>query len=387
MNILPICAILSLFCTLFFIFFIDSTIKPRIINYADRLLIASQVRDRDELRLAEANTLIGQWRLKKWLPLSLTNRFYYGGSNNFLILMITSNRGHRKIDVFEPYYLTQTSVTLVKTLLSAKARAFEAIGKVDLLLCSVGSVNDTDGVAFNSELKRLRRVFGPNSFVQPSKIFDGLCKSVLDTISCISLGLKRYSASNYVVLLEDDFLVTETFLPSLNIYANRTEANLLRLYSGSENVVHDPTLGLYMFLLYLVAMFPLLVAFCFIYSRFSKRGIWCLAAAMLIVIVLLVRKDHSKPNSLTLSPSSDLKRVATGAAVVLPKNLAEKLGRTDSRTVCASSNSVQSKTDLVARGAMELKLSILDVHPPAVIHIGMYSQNRDYIYDPLLFPH
>ncbi|KAH9283947.1 hypothetical protein ECG_04673 [Echinococcus granulosus] len=96
---------------------------------------------------------------------------------------------------------------------------------------------------------------------------------------------------------------------------------------------------------------------------------------------------YGKPDPFTTFPSNDLNSPATGAAVVLPKALAENLGNTDLRTVCASSNLMQSKVDLVARAAMELRHGVLDVHPPVVIHIGMYSQNRGYLHDPLLFPH
>lgn len=369
------------------VYFINSNVKPCIVDSVDRLLIASQVRDQDELRLAEANTLIGQWRLKKLLPLSTTDRFFYGGSHEFLILMITSNRKLRKIDAFEPYYLTQTSVALVKMLMSAKPGIYNAIGKVGFLLCPVRHVNDTDGDAFNKELKRLCRVFGPKSFVKPSNAFYGPCKSVLDMISCISLGLKHHPTPNYVVLLEDDILVTENFLPALNIYANRTEGGLLRLYAPFRATAHDPRVNMYVSMLYVAATLPSLIAFCFIFLRFGKRGIRYLAAITIIIVMFLVFKSYSKPDPPEIFSSTDLKSVATGAAVVLPKGLAENLGHTDSRTVCASSNSVQSKTDLVARAAMDLKYGALDVHPPAVIHIGMYSQNRGYLYDPLLFPH
>lgn len=167
-NKLLVCGILSLFCTLFLVYVINSTVEPYIYNFADRLLIASPVRDKDEFRLAEVNTLIGQWRLKKWLPLSLNNRFYYGGNRDFLILMITSNRRRRKIDAFDPYYLTQTSVALVKTLFFARTRLYDAIGKVNFLLSPVRHINATDGDAFSMELKRLRRVFGPKTFIHPS---------------------------------------------------------------------------------------------------------------------------------------------------------------------------------------------------------------------------
>ncbi|VDK41509.1 unnamed protein product [Taenia asiatica] len=301
--------------------------------------------------------------------------------------MITSNRRHRKVDDFEPYYLTQTSVTLVKTLMSAKLKTYNAIGKVGFLLCSVGHVNDTDGDVFNMELKRLRQVFGPELFVRPSNVFGGPCKSVLDMISCISLGLRHHPTHNYIVLLEDDFLVTENFLPALNTYANRTEGSLLRLYTPSRAIAHDPKVSMYMSILYLFATLPSLITFCFIFSRIGKRGIRYLAATTVVIVLLLGLKTRSKPDLLTITPSTDLKSVTTGAAVVLPKVLAEILGHTDPRTMCASSNSVQSKADLVARAAMELKHGALDVPPPAVIHIGMYSQNRGYLHDPLLFPH
>lgn len=206
-------------------------------------------------------------------------------------------------------------------------------------------------------------------------------------IICISLKLRQDRTSNYVVLLEDDLVVTKNFLPALNIYASRTEGGLLRLYASPPTIAHDSRIALYFSVFYFVATLPSLIAFYVICSRFYRGGVRCLVVTFLLLVVLFVLKMYGKPDPFTTFPSNDLNSPATGAAVVLPKALAENLGNTDLRTVCASSNLMQSKVDLVARAAMELRHGVLDVHPPVVIHIGMYSQNRGYLHDPLLFPH
>ncbi|VUZ51934.1 unnamed protein product, partial [Hymenolepis diminuta] len=73
-------------------FALDSVLFP------DPLSIASKVRDQDELRVAEANFQIGMWKLSKKLPLNINDMLDYNGNYNFLIIIITSNRGYRKID-------------------------------------------------------------------------------------------------------------------------------------------------------------------------------------------------------------------------------------------------------------------------------------------------
>ncbi|VDL41866.1 unnamed protein product [Hymenolepis diminuta] len=280
-------------------FALDSVLFP------DPLSIASKVRDQDELRVAEANFQIGMWKLSKKLPLNINDMLDYNGNYNFLIIIITSNRGYRKIDAYEPYYLTQTSIALVKTLMSKNESDFKNVAKIRILVCAISHTNDTNHDVHNVELNRLRGIFGSNILISPPQHPDDSCKHTRDMSSCISLGMKRFPESDAVAVLEDDFLVTKHFHSALDL-----------------------------------------------------------------------------PEIPTIFSAQDLKSSVLGAATILPREVARKVGEVENEMPCHS-----AKGEHIAKIASELGYNTLNVRPPAVIHIGMYSQTRNQIYDPNLFPH
>ena len=362
--------------------------KPRIFSSSDWLLTASKVRDQDELRLAMANTQIGQWRIENMLPLPLSDMFGYGGKYKFLIVMITSNRGLHKVDAFEPYYLTQSSVTLVKTLISAKSNTYMGIDTIKPVFCAAGHLNDTDVDTFSNEIKRLRRVFGPNAFIRPSQIFATPCKPTFDMVSCLFVGLKNHPLTDYIVLLEDDILTTEKFLPALDIFTNSTKRSFLNLYVPPRTAFSSSRAKAYFSILCFFTAVSLIVACYIVYSRLTRKHIRKLLLFVFVAVAAMtLLKMHISSDSIAIYHSDDPEIDGIGAAVVLPKEVALKLASTDLRTACVSPDTVQSKSNLIKKAAKDLQYDSLIVRPSAVIHIGMYSQFQNSLKDPLLFPH
>ncbi|VDD83789.1 unnamed protein product [Mesocestoides corti] len=357
----------GLLCTLIAFYVVSSSVQPLILRSTNRLLIASQVRDNDELRLAEANTQIGRWRLEKRLPLHLTQMFDYGGTHNFLILILTSR--HQKVDAFEPYYLTQTSVALVKTLTQSIGREYSGIKKIIPVICVVQHTNDTDSDLHRVEIKRLRQVFGVKTILRPSSEHNG-STSNLCMKSCLSTGLKMYSSTNYVVILEDDYLVTHNFLPALDTFAKRAEKNLLQLLSPSQYLAYDSASSLILTGLYAFASLPAVAAFYLVYSRIGQKFIRCLLGTTLLVIaILLLLNKCVQIVSIELVPSKEKNIMVRGVPIVVPTTLATRLADMYSNEACPP-NSTRLNGDIVAHFARRLKYNVLTVNPPAAIHIG-----------------
>ena len=383
----PINVVLCLFCTFVFVCVIENFIKPYILSSFDRLLIASRVRDTDELRLATANTQIGKWRLKEMLPLSLIENFRYGGRNSFLVLIITSNRGLHKVDAFEPYYLTQSSVALIKSLMLEKTNTYSGIGTVRPMFCAARHLNDTERDLYSNELKRLQQIFGSEAFIRPSQVYGAPCKPSFDMVSCLSVALRNYSTVDYVVLLEDDILITKNFLPALDLFAKSRERAFLNLYkprvAAFSSVTH-PCLPI----LYFFALMPSTTACYIIYSQFIHRHIRLLLSfIVLILVVLILFTMRISSGSIGISFSNDLESDFISAAVVLPRVLALKLASIDLSTDCKSSYSTLTKSNLVKKVARDSGYGYLTTKSSVAIHIGMYSQLRSDLHDPTLFPH
>nr|CDS33109.1 DNAj subfamily C member [Hymenolepis microstoma] len=342
---------------------------------SDPLLIASKVRDQDELRLAEADSQIALWKLNKTLPLNINTMLDYNGNHNLLIIIITSNRGHRRVDSFEPYYLTQTSIALFKSLLSKRGRDFKNVGKIKVLVCTISHINDSSHDVYGGELIRLRRTFGPNIFISPPRHPDNSCKHTRDMSSCISLGIKKFPESDAVVVLEDDFLVTKHFHSVLDLYAKQLGKSVLSLYPPS----HDGHLKIYFYII--LSIFCLLTLAVSLHV-FRKKWIGYMPAFAALISIILLLDEYNKAEIPTIFPAQDPNSRGLGAAVILPKEIAAKVSEVDYKMTCHS-----GKGKRIARIASELGYSILNVRPSAVVHIGMYSQTRDKIYDPNLFPH
>ncbi|VDO14916.1 unnamed protein product [Rodentolepis nana] len=343
--------------------------------FSDPLLIASKVRDQDELRLAEADSQIAMWRLNKTLPLNISTMLDYKGKHNLLVIIITSNRGHRKIDSFEPYYLTQTSIALFKSLLSRNEKDFKNVRKIRILVCTISHVNDSSHDIHSGEINRLRRIFGPNIFISPPRHPDNSCKHTHDMSSCISLGIKKFPESDAIVILEDDFLVTNHFHSVLDLYANRLGKSVLSLYPPS----HESHLKIYFHILVLIiCLFTLAVSL----HIFRKKWILYMLAFTTLITIILLLYEYNRPEILTLFPVQNLHSRGLGAAIILPKEIARKVSEVDYKMACHS-----GKGEHISKIASELGYTILNVSPPAVLHIGMYSQTFNRIYDPNLFPH
>lgn len=338
------------------------------------LLIASKVRDRDELRLAEANFQIGQWHLSNQLPLNVNSMFDFKGIVNFLIIFTTSNRGNQKIDKFEPNYITQTSIALIKELISANKTISTNVGKVKLLICATDHPNGTD--IYSKELNRLRRILGNRIIASLSGNLNDPCKHTLDMTSCLSLGMKLYPEGDAIVLLEDDFLVTKHFFSVLNLYANRPRDNILKLYTTYRT---DNQMTVYFY-----AIFFLLCLFLSIFSFYAfkhKRFSFMVAFITAIQLILLI-KACNRLESPVISHSKGGEFTALGAAAILPKSFARNMSDSVRGGACHL-----PKGKYISKVASDLAYNILDVHPHAVIHVGMYSQTRSLIYDPNIFPH
>ncbi|KAM7538372.1 hypothetical protein Aperf_G00000074583 [Anoplocephala perfoliata] len=338
------------------------------------LLIASKVRDRDELRLAEANFQIGQWRLKNQLPLNVNSLFDFKGIRSFLIIVITSNRGRREIDKFEPYYITQTSVALLKELISTNENISTNVGMVKFFICAIDQPNGTD--AYSKELKRLRRILGNGIIASPPRNSGDQCKYTLDMTSCLSLGMKLYPEGDNIVLLEDDFLVTKHFLSVLNMYANLPGYNIVKLYTNSRSALQ---MTVYLYTpLFLLSLFMSVVSFCALKQKWFRY----VTAIVAVTSFILLINACNRPESPVIFPTKEDEFTALGAAAILPKFLARNVSESSPENICH-----WRKGEYISKVASALAYNILGVHPPAAIHIGMYSQTHGLIYNPNLFPH
>lgn len=375
MNKRTLTACFGLFFILLVFLILSSQFTFDSVLFPDPLSIASKVRDQDELRVAEANFQIGMWKLSKKLPLNINNILYYNGNYNFLIIIITSDRGYRKIDAFEPYYLTQTSIALVKTLMSKNESDFKNVAKIRILVCAISHTNDTSHNAHIMELNRLRGIFGPNILISPPQHPDDSCKHTRDMSSCISLGMNRFPESDAVAVLEDDFLVTKHFHSVLDLYASQLEKNILSLYPPPNDRHHKIYFCISSFIFCLVTLAVSL-------RVLRRKWIRYMATFAAFILVVLLLDVYNRPEIVTIFSAQDLKSSVLGAATILPREVARKVGEVDNGMPCHS-----AKGEHIAKIASELGYNTLNVRPPAVIHIGMYSQTRNQIYDPNLFPH
>lgn len=371
----------GLLCTIFGLIFVHILIQPRLYASIDRLRIASRVRDQDETRVAVANSQIGKWRLAGKLPLSLNQMFNYGGFSRVLILVTTSNRGHSKIDAFEPLYLTQTSINLVKQLKRSKNDTYKNLGTIIPMFCAVLHANDSKGDSFYMELERLKTVLGRDSFLHTTVINTGRCKINLDMVACLKLAMRFYPTIDNFVLIEDDFIVTPEFLPVLESYSG-LHRNVLQLYSEPSIAYYDPMINNIVVFLYVLTALPTFVAAYFsVPGRSFKRIFSAFFAGILLVLaVTWISSGARQTGEFKIVPQRN-DSTFSGAVVAFPKQFAELL--VESSAVFE----MESKEKLLQKLAQVLHYDISEVNPSPVVHIGMYSQTQSHLYDPLLFPH
>lgn len=377
-----ICA--GLFCSLLGLFTVQFAIKPGMCAAKNSLSIASKVRDADEVRLSHAISQIGDWTLQDRLPLGLRTfhkRRRHGRSDNLLILVLSSSRPG--LDAFEPQYLTQTVTHILMEIQIASPTEYPQFGNVWTTVCVIDN-EDTLRSSYTGELSRIKRVLG--SYLISPKTLPGVCEPLTDLQSCLKVGLEADSLTTHIVVLEDDFLVTEHFLPTLRKYLKsmRGDSSVMQLYVDSEIIPSDVAVDRFIWLLLFISGLPVVVALIFVYIRFSRRREKIFLVVFLCLLSLIVVAYQLSGDAVHLMPSPSLQAPSSGAAIVLPRSAAISLV---SQPVFPENCSTGEKGRFIGNFLQTSKYTVLAARPAAVIHIGMYSSSQRKMLNPLLFPH
>ncbi|KAL7065483.1 hypothetical protein AAHC03_04641 [Spirometra sp. Aus1] len=377
-------------------------LSPAIYSLTNKNQVAIKVRDEDERRLAAALSRIGRWKLLDLLPLSVRTFSKSQNKSNrrkrlfdILTLVLTADRGRRPIDAFEPQYLTQTVVSLVDEIQTAPISDYPLFGSWRTAVCAGLLENETSSAYFNGELLRMRALLGNNSvwLYETSRTLEQ-CQSLLSLRACLSLGLKNTASKpDYVMFLEDDFLVSKQFLHVCHDFLRRQATTLsrsaLQLYLDSHVHPYDNQLEALIILLYVISGLPLLIS-CLVNSmpackRRTIRLSFSLVFCALAVLFLLVRTHGLFVWDSDIINSPDPLATSTGSAILLPAEVALSLLNEGFKSDFC--HSISSKSSFLFEALNKSGTQVFSPRVPAVRHIGMYSNYRHELLNPLLFPH
>ncbi|VDK32504.1 unnamed protein product [Dibothriocephalus latus] len=382
-------------------YMIRTFLSPAIYSTTNKNRIAMKVRDEDERRLTVALSRIGHWKLLDRLPLS--TRIFSRNDNkgkrafDILTLVLTADRGRHRIDAFEPQYLTQTVVSLVDEIQTAPASDYPHFGSWRTAVCAGLLENETGSTYFNGELLRMRSVLG-NQFVwlhHANRAFER-CQPLLSLRACLSLSLKNIaSRPDYVMLLEDDFLVSKQFLRICHEFLQRQATTFprpaLQLYLDTHVQPYDSQINALIVLLNAISGLPLLISCLFTYAPTCRRQtirfylflVLCVPVICLLLTLLARGPTFFWGGNIINSP--DPIATATGSAILLPVKVTFNL--LDLSFTSTSCDEFSSKSSFLFDALNKSGTHIFSARIPAVHHIGMYSHNKHELLNPLLFPH